>query len=174
MVTASASIKAVAQIKNTSNGTDASKASSNERNNDSPPSQSLLETRERWRMEMEEKEHRELLDRSDKAAHLSDELSKSFGQNNRFMATDMAKLNDLEKLVKKIRKNLGGNDDKDTTDDEKPTTLLDAFAKLSETGAALNEELKKCTRHEISADSIDKSNEMLDLIELIRNFAQPR
>lgn len=178
LVTASASIKSVAQIGNSSRstGADASKASSKERGDDydSPANKSMLETRERWRMETEEKEHQELLDRSEKAARLSDELSKSFLQNNRLLATDAFKLNDLEKLVKKIRKNLGGNDDKEGGDEEKPSTISDAFTKLSETGAALNEELKKCTRHEISADSIDKSNEILDLIVLIRSFSQPR
>ena len=135
----------------------------------------MLETRERWRMAAEVKEHRELLERSDKAWHLTDELNKSFVQNNAFSSGDRAKLTELEKLIKKIRKNLGGGgDDRDQSEEAKPSTLADAFNQLAEASAALNDELKKQTRHELSADSIDKLNEMLDLVTLIRNFAQQK
>lgn len=163
-----------AQIGNSSssNAADASKRTSRERGADDEPSQSMLETRERWRLDAEEKEHRELLDRTEKAARLSNELNESFTSNKAFLSNDATKLSELEKLIKKIRKNLGGDDDKDATAEVQPATLPEAFAKLSETGAGLSEELKKRSRHEISADSIAKLNEMLDLIVLIRNFAQ--
>ena len=180
LVFALAAVKAVAQINSstTSNAADASKATSRERgdDNDSPAGRNMLETREKWRLEAEEKEHRELLDRSEKAAHLSDELKKSFVQNNAFTGGDQTKLTELEKLIKKIRKNLGGggSDENNDTDEIKPASLAEAFTQLSEAGASLNDELKKQTRHEISADSIDKSNEILDLIGLIRNFSQPK
>lgn len=172
-----ASIAAVAQINNSSasNAADASKASPRERDDDSPASRNMRETRERWRMEAEEKEHHELLERSDKAWHLTDELNKSFARNNAFTSNDAAKLTELEKLIKKIRKSLGGGgDDNDKTDETKPASLADAFNQLSEAGATLNDELKKQTRHELSADSIDKLNEMLDLVALIRNFSQSK
>lgn len=172
LITAFLSVEALGQLSR-SNAADASKATSRERNDedDSPASRGMLENKERWRMAAEEKEHRELLERSDRVAQLTDQLNKSFGQNSAFANGDATKLAELEKLVKKIRKNLGAGDDDDTMDETKPATLAQAFIQLSEMGATLNEELKKQTRHEISADSIAKSNEMLDLINLIRNFA---
>lgn len=174
LVFAIALTESSAQISNSSsNGADASKATSRERGGgDDAPSQNMLETRERWRMETEEKDHRELLDRTEKAARLSAEINQSFSSNKAFLSGDAAKLLELEKLIKKIRKNLGGDDDKDATAEAEPATISDALAKLSETGANLSEEIKKISRHEVSADSIAKSNEMLDLIILIRSFAQ--
>ena len=180
LIFALTSVAASAQtnVSTNSNAADASKATSRERggdDNDSPAGLSMRETREKWRLEAEEKEHRELLDRSEKAAQLSDELKKSFVQNNAFSNNDVAKLTELEKLVKKIRKNLGGGgDENEAVDESKPASLAEAFNQLSEAGASLRNGLKKQTRHEISADSIDKSNAMLDLIGLIRNFAQPK
>ncbi len=178
LVFALTSVKALAQVgTSNSNAADASKANSHDHgdDNDSPASLNMRETREKWRLEAEEKEHRELLDRSDKAAHLSDELKKSLVQNNAFSGGDATKLTELEKLLKKIRKNLGGGgDENDSVNEVKPASLAEAFNQLSEAGASLNDGLKKQTRHEISADSIDKSNEMLDLIALIRNFSQPK
>jgi hypothetical protein len=178
VILASTSIEAVAQINSSSRstGADASKATSRERGDDedSPATRNMLETRHRWRLAAEEKEHRELLERSDKAARLSDELNQSFAANNHsFLSANAPKLTELEKLIKKIRKNLGGDDDdKDQSDETKPASLSEAFTKLSQTSASLSEELKKQTRHEISADSIGRSNEMLDLITLIRNFVR--
>ena len=96
LIFASASIEAVAQISTSTsnNAADASKASSRERggDEDSPAARNMLETREKWRLAAEEKEHRDLLDRSDKAAHLSEELNKAFVQNNALTSNDAAKL----------------------------------------------------------------------------------
>lgn len=155
-----------------SNANDASKQNSYDRNNNEPElSESMIETRHRWKVREEEKEHKEMVERGESAARLGEELKKSFADNNRLLANDAAKLDELEKLLKKIRKNMGGDDD-DTVSEAKPATLADALAKLAENGVVLQEELKTSTRYEISASAIEKANEMLELIALIRTFSR--
>lgn len=154
-----------------SNANDASKQNSYDRGNEPELSESMIETRHRWKVREAEKEHQEMVERGENAARLGEELSKSFAQNSRLLANDATKLEELEKLLKKIRKSLGGDDD-ETTSEAKPATLADALAKLTENGAVLQEELKTSTRYEISASAIEKANEMLELIALIRTFSR--
>jgi phosphomevalonate kinase len=153
-----------------SNAADASKRSSYDRDKDPEMSESMIETRYRWRKRAEEKEFKENVARTDTAARLCDELNKSFAQNNRLLATDAVKLEELEKLVKKIRKNLGGDDDEKQSE-SLPSTLGDALTKLNEHSAVLQEELKDSSMYELSAEAIEKTNEMLELIVLIRRLS---
>lgn len=153
-----------------SNASDASKRSSYERDKDPEMSESMIETRYRWRKRAEMKEHKENVERGDTAVKLSEELTKSFAANNRLLAADAAKLVELEKLLKKIRKNLGGDDD-DKPSENLPATLGEALAKLSENAALLQTEMKETTMYELSAASIEKANEMLELVLLIRRFS---
>lgn len=153
------------------NSTDASKQNSYDRQEEPLP-ENALEMRIKWRQRAEEKEFKEMLDRSANVTRLCDELQKSFTQSNTLTSADAAKLNELEKLVKKIRRSLGGDDDNDSIVETKPVTLAEAISKLTEIGAALNEELKSTSRFETSASAIENTNEMLELIAFIRTISQ--
>ena len=128
----------------------------------------INETRERWRIRAEEKEHNELLERAAFATRISAELKNSFAQNQRL---DADKINELEKIVKKIRKTMGvgGGDE---SNDDAPKSLADALSRLAEISKNLNDELKKSSRHEVSVNSIENITDLLQLIDIIRSFAR--
>ncbi|HEY8560635.1 MAG TPA: hypothetical protein VIL74_09690 [Pyrinomonadaceae bacterium] len=133
----------------------------------------IKETLAKQRIEREKKDYDELLQRSEEAVKLSGELEKSFTDSNRLSSEDQKKLDRLEKLVKKIRSELGADDDGDaeTIDQEKPekpSTIGSAFQTLQSSAAQLLDELKKSTRYSVSVVAIQTSNALLKLVKFIR------
>ena len=151
------------------NAADASRANSYERGREEEPTKGMLETRYRWQLREAEKDHREMLDRCETVARLSKDLYQSFQQNNTLTANDSAKLSEIEKLLKKLRKSMGGDDD-EAAEQNNPSSVGDALDKFAQIAAALNDELKESTRYEISASSIENTNEMLKLLAFIRKL----
>jgi len=132
----------------------------------------LLENLMKMRIRAEEKEHAEFVERGAEVARLTGEISQSFSLTGGSFR-DVEKLNQLEKIVKKIRKNMGGSDDdkKDEnseTPESNPATIAEAVTKLAEIGTNLSESVKTSSRYTISAASIDNANELLELIYFIR------
>lgn len=151
------------------NAADASKRSASDRGGDNiAPSERMLETQYRWRLRAEEKEFNEMLDRSRDALQLSETLKSALEQRNALTAAEQAKLSQIEKQIKKVRRVLGGDDDDESSGESTPASFAEALEELVETAATLNEDLKKRTRYEVSADSIDNANRILELIKFIR------
>lgn len=132
--------------------------------NDFP--KTVKETIAKGRIEREKKDYEELIGRGEEAAKISDELSKSFTKNNKFSSEDQKKLNRLEKLVKKIRSELGGADD-DSAED-KPSSVSAAVKTLQDTTANLVDAIKKSTRYSVSVAAIESSNALLKIVRFIR------
>jgi hypothetical protein len=130
----------------------------------------IKETLQKNRIEEEKKQFDEMIKRGEEAAKLSEELSESFEQKRNFTAEDAKKLARLEKLVKKIRDDLGGEDDKETAANDAPTTLLNALKAVQENAANLLSALKKTTRLTISTVAIESSNTVLKLVRFIRFY----
>jgi hypothetical protein len=128
---------------------------------------SIKENLAKGRIEQEKKEHEELLKRGEEALKLTGELEKSFAANNKLSAEDFKKLERLEKLVKKIRTDLGGDDDEENAEN-KPSTLENAFQALQENTVKLVDELKKSTRYSISVIAIESSNVLLKVVKFLR------
>lgn len=149
-------------------------ASPYNRGDDIEPNESMLETRYRWRVREEEKEHRELLTRTSEASQLSEAISVSVAVNNIVTSADTTKLNNLEKLLKKVRRGLNGDDDDDKEEPTKPASIVEAAKRLAELGALVDTELKEVSRHEISADAIVSINEMLDLVVYLRGGSRSK
>ena len=129
------------------------------------------ETLDKMRIEKEKKDFKEMIDRGDEALKLSDELKHSFEQNGKLSESDLARLSKVEKLVKKIREELGGRDDNDQENDEKeirPQSLADAVGTLRSSAVTLFDELKKTSRFTISAAAINSSNNVLKLARFLR------
>ncbi len=129
----------------------------------------------KMRVEQRKKEYDEMLQRGEKALKLSEQLETSFSQNNQLSQADKEKLNDLEKIVKKIRSDLGGDDDEGASDDQnetaksdKPADLVDGFKILQSNTVKLVNELKKTSRFSISAVAIQSSNSILKLVRFLR------
>lgn len=138
----------------------------NQRGKEEEKSEGLKETLAKWRLKEEKKEFEELLKRGDEAEKLVEELTKNYLANQRLTSGDAQKLEKLEKLVKKIRSEVGAEEDDD--DVEKPKDVVDAIKLLSQNTENLVKELKKTTRHSISVVLVETSNAMLRLVKFIR------
>ncbi|HEX9961876.1 MAG TPA: hypothetical protein VGB00_13155 [Pyrinomonadaceae bacterium] len=129
----------------------------------------IKENMQKGRIEEEKKEYDERIKRGEEAAKLSEELSKSFEQNQTLSPEDVKKLARLEKLVKKIRDDLGGEDDNEL-EASKPSSLMTALKSVQENASSLLTALKKTTRLTISAVAIETSNTVLKLVRFIRFY----
>lgn len=150
---------------------DASTSSGRPRPQEELP-KNIKETLAKQRIEREKKDYDELLQRSEEAVKLSEELEKSFAVSNQLSPEDRKKLDRLEKLVKKIRSELGADDDEGEQDaNEKavdPSNLGGAFQNLQNNAARLFSEIKKSTRYSVSVVAIQTSNALLKLVKFIR------
>jgi uncharacterized membrane protein YccC len=129
----------------------------------------LKENLEKGRIEEEKKEYEAMIKRGEEAAKLSEELSKSFEQNQTLSVEDQKKLARLEKLVKKIRDDLGGEDDNEA-EANRPSSLNTALKAVQENASNLLSALRKTTRLTISAIAIESSNTVLKLVKFIRFY----
>lgn len=131
----------------------------------------VRETREKMRISQEEKEYNEMMERAAEALRLSERVARSFDVNGRLSDTDLANIESFEKNVKKIRSELGGDDDEKKVDDvlgEKKLTVADAVGALKDTTATLFAELKKTSRFSVSAASIETSNAAIKIARFLR------
>ena len=118
----------------------------------------------------EQREHEEMVERGKEALKLADELDKAFEEKQTLSAADRKKLDQLEKLVTRIRKDLGGDyvDEEDAAEEEKPSTMREAFSFLKSTTGNLVEELGKTSRFSISVVAIQSSNAVIRLARFLR------
>jgi membrane-associated HD superfamily phosphohydrolase len=130
-------------------------------------SQNIKETLAKQRIEEEKKEFQELIEKGDKAVKMSEDLKKSYTKNNKLTSQDKDKLKDLEKLLKKIRKDLGGDNDDEESED-KPISMATAINILADTTVNLYQEIKKTSRYSISAVAIKSSNTILSIVKFLR------
>jgi hypothetical protein len=128
------------------------------------------------RSEQNKRDHKQMLDRGEEAVRLANQLEAAFEKNRNLTPEDKARLESLENVVEKIRKELGGDDDGDDEDlsyqkpaaEEKPSTMEEAFKFLQSSTMKLVDELKKTTRFSISAVAIQSSNSVLKLVKFLR------
>jgi hypothetical protein len=153
---------------------DASTRSGRPRRDDAP--MGLKEMLARQKVERDRKDHEEMLERGEEALRLARQLEASFEQNNGFSSLDRARLESLEKVVTKIRKELGADDDSENenvpetraSEEPKPSTMEEAFKYLQSTTVKLVDELKKTTRFSVSVVAIQTSNNVLKLVRFLR------
>lgn len=130
------------------------------------------ETCEKMRIEQEKKDYDEMLKRGEEVRRLSERLVRSFELNGSLSHEDRNLLASLEKNVKKIRDELGGDSDDEKIDEilgpDKTPTLANAIDKLKTATVDLVDELKKTTRFSISATAIQTSNAMLTVARFLR------
>ena len=126
------------------------------------------------RVEREKKDHEEMLKRGDEAAVLSAQLENAFEKNSQLSRQDQQKLESLESIVLKIRKELGGGDDDDEEDnatvirERRPSTLREAFDNLKSSTLKLVSDLKQTSRFTVSAIAIQSSNTVLKLVRFLK------
>ena len=130
----------------------------------------IKESLAKQRIEREKKDFAQLLSRGEEAAKISTELEKSYAQNNQLSAEDRKKLDRLEKLVRKIRSELGGEggDDETVELDDKPLSVGNALKSLQNNTVKLVGELKKTTRYSVSVIAVESSNILLKVVRFLR------
>lgn len=129
---------------------------------------SIKENLAKGRIEREKKDYEELVKRGEEALKLSEDLEKSFTENNKLSSEDIKKLEKLEKIVKKIRTDLGADGDEEISEENNPSTLENAVKVLKENTGKLMNELKKSTRYTISVVAIKSSNVLLKVVKFLR------
>ena len=147
---------------------------STKRDPDQP--KSFKEMMQKMRIDQEKKDYEEMLDRGEQAVKISEQLEQAFVKSSTIARSDREKLDDLEKLVKKIRGELGGGDDGDadteadgsTDDDPTPKSAADGFKALQTLTGKLVDELKKTSRFGISAVAIQSSNAVLKVVRFLK------
>lgn len=125
----------------------------------------IKESLAKSRIESEKKDYDEMLKRGEEALKIGAELEKSFTQSKNLSQGDQKKLERLEKLVKKIRSELGGDE---TDDKESLTSVENAVKTLQSKSVTLFDELKKATRHSISVAAIESSNALIKAVKFLR------
>ena len=140
----------------------------------------VREMLEKMRIDKEKKDYSAMLTRGEEALKISEQLEKTLETTAQLTNKDLAKLESLEKLVKKIRSELGGSDDDEIeSSDEaatttpqpkvyKPNSIAEGFKALKSTTLMLVDELKKTTRFSISAAAIRSTNAVLRLARFLR------
>ena len=126
----------------------------------------------KMQIDREKKTYQEMLDRGTEAAKIGEEVEKSFETKGSLSVEDRQKIDELEKLVKKIRGELGGSDPDDTDDDaqkdDNPKDVVSGVKYLRDSTARLLDELKKTSRFTISAMAIQSSNSVLKVTRFLR------
>jgi len=145
-----------------------------ERRREEPVPKNVLETREKMRINKLSKDYAEMLDRGEEVLKLTERVMRSFTANGRLSGVDIATIGSIEKDVKKIRDDLGGDDDDEKVDDilsehDKQPTVADAVTTLKTTTATLMDELKKTTRFSISAAAIQSTNAVIAITRFLRS-----
>lgn len=120
----------------------------------------------------EKKDYESLVERGETALKLSCEIEESFAEKDQLTDTERKKLAEFEKLVSKIRKDLGGDDEAEAAEDgEKPETPKDVregFLYLKRSTEQLVSEIKRSTRFSVSVLAIESSNTLIRLARFLR------
>jgi GTP cyclohydrolase I len=127
--------------------------------------------RDRAAIKRDEESYQANLERAKEGAALGAELRAAYARNKSLSREDVKKLERMEKLARKIRSGAGGSDDDEQLKDP-PQRLEEALVRLAEISDALRKNVEKTSRLVVSASVIERSNELIELIRLIRTLPQ--
>ncbi|QQS33175.1 MAG: hypothetical protein IPM50_00925 [Acidobacteriota bacterium] len=137
---------------------------------DSRP-KSIQENLEKFRIERENKEFREMIRRGEESLKTADDMAARLSKTNSLTDRDKKDLAQLEKNLKRIRSDLGGSDDKlDNAESDvlQSRNTGDLIKKLRDRTSDLLDELKRSTRFTISAGAIETANAALRVLRFMR------
>ncbi len=133
---------------------------------------SFRESLEKTRIEKEKKEYDQMIERGEEALNISEQLETAYAAQGKLSEKEVAKLATVEKIVKKIRDELGGDDDDESNAEPRANiralSRADAIKSLRSSTSTLYDELKKTTRFSISATAIQSTNAVLKLARFLR------
>lgn len=139
-----------------------------ENERDSRP-RNIRESLEKMRIEREKKEYDRMVERSREAVKLVQEVETSLERKGQLTKSEIDKLEEVEKLAKQVRRDLGGGDDKEEVRGSSGSFgFREAVKMLRSSTEELFEEVKKTSRFTISAAAIHSSNAVLRLTRFLR------
>lgn len=110
-----------------------------------------------------------MLKNGEEAVKLSEEIEVSFEKTEKLSSEDFNKLARIEKLLKKIRSEMGGDGDGDDKKEEQnPLSVKSAITSLKSSVVGLYDELKKTSRFSISVVAVQSSNSLLSIVRFLR------
>lgn len=118
-----------------------------------------------------EKEHKENLARAREIAQLAKELQSGLKTASSLDRDGLKRVERLEKLTKKIRGEAGGEAD-EVQIVNRPTNQSSAVAQIADVAESLSKSVQDTPRQVVNAGVIDSANVLLELIRLLRTFAQ--
>jgi hypothetical protein len=134
--------------------------------------QSPYEVLARHRANQAKKQHEEMLKRGDAALILVDRLQSSLDKNEAFTSQDAKDLESIEKIVNRIRKDLGAGsldrEDDENTQKARSSGPREAFGFLKKSIYSLVSELNKSSRFSISAAAIHSSDSIVKIARFLR------
>jgi hypothetical protein len=125
------------------------------------------DARTRLALKADKKAYQEHLARAKEAAELALELEKAYELAHLFNAADRKKLERVEKLVRRVRNEVGGSQT-DADPKDLPRTTDQAIPLMVEMTKALHEEVERTPRRVISASIIEQANKLIALIQYLR------
>jgi len=136
---------------------------------DSRP-KTVEETLEKMRIDKDKKDHEQMVTRGEEVLKLTEQIEKSYASNGKLSGDDYSKIANVEKLVKKIRDELGGDGDTDDDKDDnvKLTTTASGMKSLRDMTSKMIDELKKTTRFSISLCAIQTTNAVLRIARFLK------
>ena len=122
--------------------------------------------------EREKREYAELIERGETALKMSEQLEEAFATKDQLSDEDLKRLEQFEKIIGKIRDDLGGDDDGETSiaikDEKPPKDVREGFLYLKQSTEELLSEIKKSTRFSVSVVAIESSNALIRLARFLR------
>ncbi len=125
----------------------------------------------RMRVKREKSLHEEHLARARETAQLGSFLKSQFEARHSLDRDGMKKLERMEKIVKKLRSQSGGDDDEkvENSNAAPPVSNLPmAFTQLAEQSGELQTAVENTPRLVVSTSVIERTNDLLDVIRFIR------
>lgn len=112
--------------------------------------------------------HEEHLERAREVADLASGLKTHFNNHNNLGNDERKAVEKLEKLVKRLRRYAGGDDDADGTSSLKKIGIGEAISELYEQSIQLQTEITKSSRFVASQSIVERCNRLLELTALLR------
>ena len=123
-------------------------------------------------IKLSEQIRKETLNRARDAADIAASLRQHFQSQKALGNSEVKQLERLEKLTRKLRGDLGGEDAPVEIVDY-PTNLEEGLKYLEKNTSELREGVEKTPRHVISTALIDCTNKVLDVVRYVRKKISP-
>jgi hypothetical protein len=130
------------------------------------------EMRSKLELKAEKKKYDEHVARAREVSQLATQISQSYETHKALSSDDGKRLERLEKLIKRIRNDAGGENDTNEDAEEVPSGMEDCIKKVSSMAEELQKLVGNTPRNVVSAAVIDQANKLICIIQHVRGTAR--